>query len=90
MPRVQAQSLGVRSRIAPMAALFLVCQAWAELTYASFFLIFALLLFAFSFVMSIFDAPRSPALAECVRVYPEYTQSEPRANLDAGHARPLP
>ena len=57
---VQAPSLRVRLRSAAMAALFLVFQAWAELTYASFLLIFALLLFAFSFVMSIFDAQRSP------------------------------
>nr|MBP8292356.1 hypothetical protein [Caldilineaceae bacterium] len=57
---VQVPSLRVRLRSAAMAALFLVFQAWAELTYASFLLIFALLLFAFSFVMSIFDAQRSP------------------------------
>ena len=56
---VQTPSLRIRLRSAAMAALFLVFQAWSELTYASFLLIFAALLFAFSLLMSIIDARRS-------------------------------
>jgi hypothetical protein len=57
---VQAPSPRVRLRSAAMAALFLVFQAWAELTFASFLLIFALLLFVFSLIISLIDARRSP------------------------------
>ena len=56
---VQTPSPRIRLRSAAMAALFLVFQAWSELTYASFLLIFAALLFAFSLLMSIIDARRS-------------------------------
>ncbi len=50
-----------RLRSAALAGLFLVFQAWAELTYASFLLIFAAILFFFLLTMSIVDARCGPA-----------------------------
>jgi hypothetical protein len=58
---VQTPTLRRRLRSAALAGLFLVFQAWAELTYASFLLIFAALLFLFLVIMSIIDARRGPA-----------------------------
>jgi len=52
---VQANSPRARLRSAALAGLFLVFQAWAELTYASFLLIFAALLALYALLLAFWE-----------------------------------
>lgn len=56
---VQASSPRARLRSAALAGLFLVFQAWAELTYASFLLIFAALLAVYALLLALWENRRA-------------------------------